>query len=79
MACFEDDIAIMKAMRNFSSASLAKVVLYDQKTRAVFKRNMVKGCWKPIEEYLNDHDFCETPQQAFERFAKEYKVYEGDK
>jgi hypothetical protein len=69
---FENDIVIQKTMRHFSSYELAKIILHDPETREGFKRNMVEGCWKPIQQYLDDREFCETPQQAFERFINEY-------
>jgi hypothetical protein len=70
---FENDIAVQKAMRRFSSASLAKVILHKRETNNAFKRNMVEGCWAEIQDWLDDEEFCETPESAFERFVKEYE------
>jgi hypothetical protein len=70
---FENDTAIQKAMRYFSSISLAKIVLCYPEMEDVFKRNMNQGCWNVIHEYLADRDFCEAPEKALDRFEKEYQ------
>jgi hypothetical protein len=75
MTRFENDVAIQKAMRHFSSADLAKVVLHAQETGDAFKRNMMEASWRPIQEFLDDREFCETPEEAYERFAERYEEY----
>jgi hypothetical protein len=76
---FENDIAIQKAMRWFSTHALAKVILHAPETGDAFERNMMGASWRLIQEFLDDREFCETPQAAFERFVKQYREYAGVK
>jgi hypothetical protein len=71
---FDDNAAVQIAMRAFYSESLAKVVLYSPETRDALKRNMNKICWSVIQEYLDNFNFCETPEEAFQRFVREYQA-----
>jgi hypothetical protein len=73
---FDNDVAVQKAMRHFSSAELAKVVLHDPETKDALKRNMNETCWGIIQEYLDNYEFCETPEETLNRFVKEYRAAE---
>jgi hypothetical protein len=73
---FDKDVAIQIAMRSFDSASLARVVQYDPETKDALKRNMSSVAWDAIQFYLDDYGFIETPEEAFQRFAKENRVAE---
>jgi hypothetical protein len=76
---FENDIAIQKAMRRFSSVDLAKVILHALETKDGFKRNMMEASRRLIQGFLDDLEFCETPEATFKRFVKQYRKYAREK
>jgi hypothetical protein len=75
---FKDNAAVREAMRYFSNASLAKIVLHNPEIKDTLKRHMSRFCWNMVQEYLDDYDFAESPEEAFNRFEKKYQIAEKD-
>jgi hypothetical protein len=75
----DNDIAIQKAMRWFSSGALAKIILRAPETRDAFKRNMMEASWRPIQGFLDDLEYYDTPEATFKRFVKQYRKYAREK
>jgi hypothetical protein len=74
---FENDIAIQKAMRCFSSYDLAKIIIHNRDMADCFRRNMNDVCWNIVEKELNGLTE-EMPEQVFNRFVREYTEAEGN-
>jgi hypothetical protein len=73
---FENDIAIQKAMRHFSSYDLAKIIIHNREMADCFRRNMNEVCWNRIENEL-DGLTEEMPEQMFNRFVERYTEANG--
>jgi hypothetical protein len=74
---FENDRAIQKAMRQFSSNALAKIIIHNRDMTDCFQRNMNEICWHFVENELNELTE-ETPEQVFNRFEREYAKAESE-
>jgi hypothetical protein len=74
---FDDDVAIQKAMRHFSSCALARIIMHKRGMADCFRRNMNNICWHIVENELAELE-GETPEHTFNRFVKEYALASKD-
>jgi hypothetical protein len=72
---FDNDTSIQKAMRHFSSFDLARIITHNRDMADRFRRNMNDVCWNFVEDSLEELT-RETPEEAYNRFVKEYAAAE---
>jgi hypothetical protein len=75
---FDNNDALQKAMRWFSSYDLAKIIVHRPDMADCFRRNMNEVCWNIVEKELNGLTE-EAPWQVFNRFLKAYADAESNK